>query len=385
MRLLLLAFSLGVVMLQQQASLPAPWAAALALLPASAAIACAVYSSRAGGAPSRIARAAALLIAALSVGMAGFFYAGWRADTRLADALPSAWEGQDIELVGIVDDLPQPADRGTRFAFAVEKILTPDAVVPSRLSLAWYNGWLRDEAKATIPEIHAGERWSRTVRLKRPHGTVNPHGFDVEAWLLENDLRATGYVRADDENRRIDAFAARASDVVARARESIRTRILRALEGRPYAGVIAALAIGDERAIPNEQWQLFNRTGIGHLISISGLHVTFFATLIGGVAFWLWRRSHALSTRIPARKVAAIAGVVAAFLYVLLAGFQVPAQRTLYMLMVAAAGLWLGRPGSASVVWLWALAVVLAWDPWATLTPGFWLSFGAVGLLLYIG
>ena len=47
--------------------------------------------------------------------------------------------GQDIELVGTVDDLPQPTGRGTRFAFAVAKILTPDAVVPSRLSLAWYN------------------------------------------------------------------------------------------------------------------------------------------------------------------------------------------------------------------------------------------------------
>jgi competence protein ComEC len=55
------------------------------------------------------------------------------------------------------------------------------------------------------------------------------------------------------------------------------------------------------------------------------------------------------------------------------------------MLTVAAIGLWLGRPGTASTVWLWALAVVLAWDPWAMLAPGFWLSFGAVGLLLYTG
>src|SRR5438477_12738935 len=95
--------------------------------------------------------------------------------------------------------------------------------------------------------------------------------------------------------------------------------------------------------------------------------------------------SHKLTTRLPARKAAAVAGVVAAFIYVLLAGFQVPAQRTLYMLTVAAIGLWLGRPGTASTVWLWALAVVLAWDPWAMLAPGFWLSFGAVGVLLYIG
>ena len=139
MRCLLLAFSLGIVMLQQQAGLPAPWHAVYARLPVLGAIGCAVHSSRAVGARRTISRAAALPVATFSVGMAGFFYAAWRADTRLADALPSAWEGQDIELVGIVDDLPQPADRGTRFAFAVEKILTPDAVVPSRLSLAWYN------------------------------------------------------------------------------------------------------------------------------------------------------------------------------------------------------------------------------------------------------
>src|SRR3984893_3414627 len=144
MRCLLLAFSLGIVMLQQQASLPACWHAVYALLPVLGAMGCAVYSGRAVGARRTISRAAALLIAAFSVGMAGFFYAAWRADTRLADALPPAWEGRDIDRVDIVDDLPQPADGGTRFAFAVEKILTPDAVVPSRLSLAWYNGWPRD-------------------------------------------------------------------------------------------------------------------------------------------------------------------------------------------------------------------------------------------------
>src|SRR5215831_897315 len=113
--------------------------------------------------------------------------------------------------------------------------------------------------------------------------------------------------------------------------------------------------------------------------------ITFFATLMGALAFWTWKRSHLLTSRLAARKAAAVAGVVAAFGYVLLAGFQIPAQRTLYMLSVAAIGLWLGRPGTASIVWLWALAVVLAWDPWAGLTPGFWLSFGAVGLLLYVG
>ncbi|HEX3631682.1 MAG TPA: DNA internalization-related competence protein ComEC/Rec2 [Casimicrobiaceae bacterium] len=373
LQLALLSFALGVVVLQTRASLPDP---RLALFVPLLALSWCLLARR--------TRYAVGLLA-LAAGSGGFFYAAWRAEARLADELPPAWEGRDIRLAGVIDELPQPADRGTRFAFAVESVFPPEAVVPSRVSLAWYSGFAAGADTGEVPVLHAGERWSLAVRLKRPHGTVNPHGFDVEAWLLANDLRATGYVRKDDANRRIDAFAGRTEDSVARAREAIRDRILRALGERPYAGVIAALAIGDERAIPSAQWLLFNRTGIGHLISISGLHVTFFATLIGALVFWSWKRSHALTLRLPARKAAAIAGALAAFGYVLLAGFAVPAQRTLYMLTVAAIGLWLARPGTAAVVWLWALAVVLAYDPWASLTPGFWLSFGAVGLLLYTG
>ena len=130
---------------------------------------------------------------------------------------------------------------------------------------------------------------------------------------------------------------------------------------------------------------MFNRTGVSHLISISGLHVTVFAALAGAVAFALVRRCPRLTTRVPARRIAAAAGAVCAFGYVLLAGAEVPALRTLLMLAVAALGVWLARPGTALLVWLWSLATVLAVDPWASLSPGFWLSFGAVGLLLYSG
>ena len=385
MRALLLAFALGVIALQQQPVLPAGSHALYALIPLSLAPALTWCARHRSEEHRRAMELASRGLLAMAIAALGFFYAGWRAEIRLADALPPAWEGRDIRVVGVVDELPQPVDRGIRFAFVIERTLTPNAVVPSRVSLAWYADREPSGTTRPGPEVHAGERWDLVLRLKRPHGTVNPHGFDVEGWLLENELRATGYVRTEDSNQRVDAFAGRMADYVARARESIRDRILKALADRPYAGVIAALAIGDERAIPSEQWQLFNRTGIGHLISISGLHVTFFATLMGAAVFWSWKRIHALTTRLPARKAAALAGVAGAFCYVLLAGFQVPAQRTLYMLTVAAIGLWLGRPGSASAVWLWALAVVLAFDPWASLTAGFWLSFGAVGLLLYIG
>ncbi len=321
----------------------------------------------------------------MTAGTLGFGYAAWRAEARLADALPARWEGEDIMLAGVVDELPQRSDRGTRFAFAVERIETAGAIVPRRLSLAWYAQRHQGGAIDPVPDLVAGERWRLVVRLKRPHGAVNPHGFDVEAWLLQHGLRATGYVRSGERNARLDAFAGRPSDYVQRAREEVRARIVAALPEARFAGVIVALTIGEQRAIPEAQWAVFNRTGIGHLISISGLHVTVFAALAGGLAFALARRSVALTARVPARRVAVGVGLLFSSVYVLLAGAQVPAMRTLLMLGVAAVGMMVARPGTAGVVWLWALAAVLAWDPWAGLTPGFWLSFGAVGVLLYAG
>jgi competence protein ComEC len=374
----LLAFATGAVLLQWQPALPlvVPWLGGGVAAAVAGAVLCVA---------GRLAhvRLPAAALAILAMGAVGFGYAAWRAEVRLADALPSQWEGEDIRLIGVIDDLPQVSDRGTRFALAVEHVETAGAVVPQRLSLTWYVQRQKSVGLDAEPTLAAGERWRLCVRLKRPHGTVNPHGFDVEAWLLENGFRATGYVRADSANGRLERFAGRPLDYVQAVRSAVRERITAALPDARYAGVIVALTIGEQRAIPEAQWQVFNRTGITHLISISGLHVTVFAAMAGVLAFALARRSTRLTARFPARKVAALVGVVAAAAYVLLAGSQVPAVRTLLMLAVAAIGLMLARPGTAALVWLWALVAVLAWDPWAGFAPGFWLSFGAVGLLLY--
>jgi competence protein ComEC len=395
----LVAFALGVAWLQTRAELPhAAWpsAAAAACLVAGAMlrrgsrVPCQAACARPVALPSRacLARAravaAALTILAGAV-LAGHGYAAWRADRRLADALPQAWEGEDIAIVGVVDDLPRQVPQGRRFAFAIERVETAGTHVPRRISLAWQVGWPDAERGVEVPDLRAGERWRLTVRLRRPHGNVNPGGFDLEAWLLERNLRATGYVRVGGGNERIGAFAGRPLDYVQRARERIRDRIARALPGQPHAAVLVALAIGDQSGLDDRQWSVFNRTGTGHLISVSGLHVTVFAWLAGGAALALARRSTRLTSRVPARRVAAVFGLGAAFGYVLLAGAEVPAQRTLAMLAVSTVGLWLARPGTGPVVWLWALVAVLAIDPWAVLAPGFWLSFCAVGLLIYAG
>lgn len=364
-----IAFALGVWLLQHCAVLPAP--TLLAMLAVAGGV---LFLPR--------LRGPALIGAALL----GFAWAGGLAHWRLADALPAEWEGRDIEVSGIVAELPQRFERGVRFVFEPDRASAP---VPSRIVLSWYRHVAveaeeegDDEAAPAgiLPLPQAGERWRFVVRLKRPHGNLNPQGFDYEGWLFERGVRATGYVRKSAATKRL----AGAGVSVESLREATRARIQRELPDKPYAGVLAALTIGDQQAIAPELWRLFAATGITHLMSISGLHVTMIGGLIAWLVFALWRRSPRLPLVSPAQKAAAVAGFCGAFAYALLAGFGVPAQRTLYMLGIVVVALVSGRSLSAPTVLGAALLLVLLLDPWAVLSAGFWLSFGAVALIFYV-
>ena len=181
------------------------------------------------------------------------------------------------------------------------------------------------------------------MRLKRPHGTQNPHGFDFESWALSENIRATGSIKSKAGLKKLDDFVWRPSYLVERLREQVKQRIAQTLTNKPYSGIIQALVIGDDSQISVDDWQVFLRTGTTHLMSISGLHITMLAGLAFGLMSFLWRRSPRLAMRLPARKAATIAGVFTALAYALIAGFSVPTQRTFYMLLVFAIALWSGR------------------------------------------
>lgn len=386
MRLFVIAFACGIWLLQRQATLPsAHW-----LLATSVGIAAsfAILATRRTESTTVAQKCGQRFLITLIAAGAGLLWATGLAQLRLNENLPTAHEGVDIEVTGVVAGLPQALERGVRFEFDVE---ASNLAVPPHISLAWYRSRdANDEDASSVIPVHAGERWRFTVRLKRPHGNFNPHGFDYEAWLFERDIRATGSIRPRTAQR-IDAQVWAPGYIVEMVREKIRERIRIALPDRdaahtsPYAGILIALVIGDQQAIAPELWQSFARTGITHLMSISGLHVTMLAGFAYFVSSWLWRRSARLPLILPAQKAAAIGGFLAALAYCLLAGFAVPAQRTLYMIGVVALAQLSGREWAASRVLALALLLVLVLDPWAVLAAGFWLSFGAVSLLFLIG
>jgi competence protein ComEC len=394
MRAAIVGFIAGVSILESQPDLPNRWGM-IALVLATLAM---LRISRSGHeflSSDRYKSYKAQFIAglhALTGLLIGVIWAALIAHGYLSQKLPKSLEGQDLVVVGVVDSLPYRFDQGVRFNLRVEKA-TQDGVavsIPEHIALGWYAG-MHGYPQAGPAVVQPGERWHLIVRLQRPHGNANPDGFDYELWLLEQNIRATGQVRVDtkavSENRMLDSFVPGMRVSIERMRGMLRDKIVAALPESQYAGVLVALVIGDQRAVAQSDWKIFNRTGIGHLVSISGLHITMIAGLFASVMHLLWRRSFFTGAQLPlilpAQKVAALTAAIIALLYVLLAGFGVPAQRTLYMLWVVAAALWSGRIGSISHVLCIAAAVVVLFDPWAVLWPGFWLSFGAVAIILY--
>ncbi|MDD5029371.1 MAG: DNA internalization-related competence protein ComEC/Rec2 [Rhodoferax sp.] len=329
----------------------------------------------------------------LAVGLLAFGVTDWRAGVFAHGALQPALQGRDIAVVGTVASMPQPFEGGLRFRFDLASSTLDGAPVtlPPRVELAWYSGAFgRIPADADDPLaqpqrtpalLQAGQRWQFTVRLKAPHGGVNPYGFDYELWQWEQGVQASGYVRTGGHDPAPLLLGSSWQHPVEAARQQVRQRIFAHLPEPRAAGLLAALVVGDQAAIERADWNVFRATGVAHLMSISGLHITLFAWLAAALIGRLWRCSGWLCLTLPAPTAALLGGVALASAYALFSGWGVPAQRTVLMLSVVSLLRLAGLRWPWPQVWLLACAVAAAVDPWALMQAGFWLSFVAVGVL----
>jgi competence protein ComEC len=306
----------------------------------------------------------------IAICLCGICWAQIHASIYLQHVLPEKFAGEDILITGYISDIPLADETVQRFILDVVEFNADDypAQAPERLKLSWYYG----------APVRAGETWQFYVRLKPPHGFMNPGGFDYEAWLFQNGIHATGYVRDSEFNRKLQP-AGLFDDTAGRQR--IAEKITSMLDGSAFAGFVAALAVGDRSAIDPRQWDVLINTGTNHLMAISGLHIG----LAAAFGYWVARRL--LPTRvmsnIPAQHAAMTAAVIVALIYALLAGFAIPTQRALLMLACVAGASLLRRTTRPMDVLSVALLLVLLWDPAAVMSAGFWFSFLAVAVIFY--
>ena len=295
----------------------------------------------------------------------GLLWAVCFASIRLADRLPDELEGRHLQIEGQVIGLPLYDERRVRFDFAV---LKSSQQIPGKIKLSWFT---------SEQQIKAGQRWKMTVKLKKPHGRLNPGGFDYERWLFMQNIGATGYVR----NKPIPVLLEAASiwQSFTTIRQEIEQQLSALLPESRNRGLINALAIGERNEVSQQQWEVLRNTGTIHLLAISGLHIG----LISGLAYLLaFKVANKLPVLSP-QKVAALSAILVAVFYSALAGFSVPTQRALIMLTVAMLAISLQRHHSVKNTLALAMLGVVLVDPLAVLSAGFWLSFLAVAVIVY--
>lgn len=303
----------------------------------------------------------------LTAALVGFIYAFVSAQVRLGQDLVTAFEGQDRSVTGYVSDIPVRETYGQRFMFNIEHSEVP---LPKTIELSWY-----DDA----PELSAAQRWQFNVRLKRRHGFANPGGADYEVQLFRRGIGATGYISTKGESR----LLGNAEGLwILKLRQRLVDKITSAIPQARMQGVIRGLSVGDQQAIGAEAWQVFARTGISHLMAISGFHVGMVAVIGAWLGACLIYIPIAQRLRLTRQDLKAFFGLSTALGYSLLAGMSIPTQRTLIMLAVYYGAGYLRREVNVWNSYGLALLLVLIFDPFAPLSVGMWLSFGAVAAIL---
>lgn len=311
----------------------------------------------------------------------GLAWGLWHLDRLQDSLLPGPLEQADIWISGSVAGLPRDSPRARRVDFHSRRWCPAETPALCDENGGWQTGeWkilLNDYQRLAL---RPGQEALLQVRLKRPRGFANPGTFDYEAWLWDQGYQATGYVRRHEANRilstrfNVDTF-----------RLDLRERLsaLAANADFDRDGILLALGIGDRQGLDDRDWELFSASGTNHLMVISGLHIGLMATLGYQLCLLLWRWVPHLPLLWPAPRAAAVAAILAALVYCLLAGFSLPTRRAFIMVLAFMGTRLLLRQGNARNGLGIALVSVLLLNPMAPVSAGFWLSFGAVAVLLY--
>ncbi|ASJ75011.1 DNA internalization-related competence protein ComEC/Rec2 [Granulosicoccus antarcticus] len=288
--------------------------------------------------------------------------------------------GVDVRLVVQVSSVPQRDARRLRFEAIVTQCRSCTLPLgPRRLQLSWYG---------SPSELHAGETWELTTRLRPMTGLRNPGGFDRVQWALASGIHARGYVRNSPQALRLHEAS---SGSVAALREKLAYNLSELPAGNDQLALVQALTLGVRHAVTDEVWDLLRQTGTAHLLAISGLHISLLAGWVFVATRWIsgrmLRHLTAIRFRFPnldPRDIGLLFSLGIAIVYALLAGFGLPTQRAVIMLAVwVFAGLRFRVLGTTTGLCL-ALLAVLLHNPLGVLSVGFWLSFGTVAALFYL-
>jgi len=234
------------------------------------------------------------------------------------------------------------------------------------------------------PELAYGDVIRFRTRLRLPHNFNNPGGGDIEKRYLFRETPVRG-------------FPAGAADLVVLRKgrgnplkaclEAFRTDLKTLIDGHapsPHARIIEASILGNQKDVPRETMEIFNRTGTSHIIAISGFNIGIISAFIIFLVRGAVKRSPYLMLRFDMNKVAMAATAVPIVLFTYAAGAGISVVRAAVMIVVFMVALLIGRRRDLFNTLAVAAFVILAVAPYSLFDVSFQLSFAAVGSILAI-
>lgn len=305
----------------------------------------------------------------------GMLWSTWYAHSILSWILPHEWEGKPIWIKGYIASLPVKTLFGSQFEFSLVEIKNQQNTFNgenTKIRLFWQNN---------RGPVRAGGQYELLVRLKRIHVTQNPGAFDFEAWALQKGMRATGYVVTHKNNKFLTQRWYHYP--ILQLRQHLQDKIEAQLPHSQTAPWLMALMVGERKGISQEDWQVLRNTGTNHLMAIGGLHIGILAGFIYYLVSWCWRRVPWLVLRLPVKQASMMIALLIAMVYSTLAGFSIPTQRASLMFVIVMLAMQIKRKINTWHAWSLAMSLVILFNPLTILTESFWLSFGALALIIY--
>ena len=295
----------------------------------------------------------------------------WRTDTLMLGSAVST------TVNGTISALELQGNNRARVTIDIDSTEKPRLkYAPRRVRLV-----LRKPPRTLRPGLEIAGK----ARLLPHAGPVHPQGFDFAFHNYFREIGAVGFFLGQPRVWQAAAHEStlRPAIVLARIRGWLTARIKQRIDG-PEGEVAAALIAGAKTGIPEEISEMLRRTGLAHILSISGLHMALVAGTVMAALRFCFAMFPEFASRHAVRKYAAAAALLTVFVYLFISGAGIATQRSFLMLAVMLVALMLDRPAITMRNLAIAAVIIIVLQPHEVAGPSFQMSFAATAALIAV-
>ena len=299
-----------------------------------------------------------IVIRTISLFIFGFCYSGMFTHIINIPQIPHGLH--DVEIIGTVDNIDYTSKK-TRI------YITTNA---ESINAGKGNATVRVSINDNIKVPNIGDKISANIGLFKPNGADAPEAFDYARWAYFNNLTATGYLTE------YETLSTSDKNNISKLRDY--------LHNKSDSFLIDTLVLGYKNAVPERDSPIWTATGVGHVWSISGFHITLVSGWLFAIFYLIFRSIAPITRRIPARIPALICSWVGLTFYLFLSGSDVATIRAFLMATLVFAAFIFGRNAISMRNVCIAFCLIFFMNPHFVLQPGFQLSFAAIFGLIWL-